>query len=77
MALAPQYFGKAEIRGTVSSWSEVVATPLESHQQSNLVFGALRHYDLPDLVRVIPVDRLIFEPRHPRELPALQYEKIR
>jgi cephalosporin-C deacetylase-like acetyl esterase len=62
IAVAPEYFGKADIRGSVSSWSEVVSSPLESHQQSNLVFGALRHYDLTDLVRAIPADRLIFEP---------------
>jgi hypothetical protein len=71
MALAPTYFEKAEIHNVVSSWSDVVATPLASHQQSNLVFGALRHYDLPDLAASIPGDRLNLKTKHPRELPAV------
>lgn len=70
MALAPTYFGKAEIRDTVSSWSEVVEMPLASHQQSNLVFGALRHYDLPNLAATISPERLVLETKHPRELQA-------
>lgn len=58
MALAPSHFTKADIRNTITSWADVAQTRLNAHQQSNLVFGALRYYDLPDLANCIPKDRL-------------------
>ena len=52
-ALEPELFGKVRLSGMIDSWTEVVETPLARHQQANLVFGALRDYDLPMLRKVL------------------------
>ena len=48
-ALEPDLFGDVKISGSIDSWTAVVETPVVRNQQSNLVFGALREYDLPML----------------------------
>ena len=48
-ALEPDLFGHVHISGSIESWTEVVDSPSIRNQQSNLVFGALREYDLPML----------------------------
>lgn len=45
-ALEPGLFGDVKISGSIDSWTAVVETPVVRNQQSNLVFGALREYDL-------------------------------
>lgn len=60
-ALEPELFGKVRISESLTSWSDVVATPLTRQQQSNLVFGALREYDLPMLEAAIGPDKLTIE----------------
>jgi hypothetical protein len=67
-ALEPQWFGRARLRETIRSWSTVVKTHVAIRQQANLVFGALRHYDLPDLVASLPAKKVTIEnPAEPGE----------
>lgn len=48
-SLEPDLFGDVRISGSIDSWTAVVESPVVRNQQSNLVFGALREYDLPML----------------------------
>jgi hypothetical protein len=53
------------------SWSNVVRTPLSVNQYTNLVHGALKSYDLPDLCAAIPDGKLrICQPLDAAEQPA-------
>jgi len=45
--------GEVVIQRSITSWMDVVATPLCRHQLEGVVPGALERYDLPDLVRAI------------------------
>ncbi len=58
-ALEPELFGDVRISGSINSWTEVVESPIARHQQSNLVFGALREYDLP-MLRTLLGEQLTF-----------------
>ena len=53
-ALEPQLLASLRLERSLTSWSEVVRTPLAKNQNVNSVFGALRAYDLPDLVASRP-----------------------
>jgi hypothetical protein len=53
-ALEPGLFQKVTLQGGLRSWSEVLAAPLAENQLVNVVHGALRVYDLPDLLRTLP-----------------------
>lgn len=53
-ALEPDLFASTELLNGVSSWADVVRRPLMKNQLVNTVHGALRAYDLPDLVRTLP-----------------------
>lgn len=62
-ALDPAMFATVELRRTLTSWSSVIQTPLPNRHLTNTVHGALKVYDLPDLVRLIRADGLtIAEP---------------
>ncbi|MBM3335423.1 hypothetical protein FJY63_12245, partial [Candidatus Sumerlaeota bacterium] len=50
-ALEPALFASLTLRQTLVSWSNVVHTGVTQGQVMNTVHGALRVYDLPDLVR--------------------------
>lgn len=52
-ALEPDLFGKVRVHRGLISWSNVVHTPLSKGQWVNLVHGALRTYDLPDLAATL------------------------
>ncbi|MDF1756572.1 MAG: acetylxylan esterase [Verrucomicrobiales bacterium] len=58
-ALEPDLFGDVTISNAIKSWTAVVETPLVKNQQPNLVFGALREYDLPMLRKMLG-DKLKF-----------------
>ena len=45
--------GEVVLRRSIASWMDVVATPLCKRQLGGVVPGALKRYDLPDLVRAI------------------------
>ena len=59
-ALEPGLFGDVRISGSIDSWTDVVQLPIARNQQSNLVFGALREYDLP-MLRTLLGKQLTFQ----------------
>ena len=58
-ALEPGLFGDIHLSESIESWTRVIETPIVRNQQPNLVFGALREYDLPVLRQHLG-DRLTF-----------------
>jgi hypothetical protein len=62
-ALEPDLFASVTLRRTLTSWADVVRTPVCPHQLPNTVHGALRIYDLLDLAELVGPDRLtVVEP---------------
>ena len=59
-ALQPELFGKVRLSDSIESWTALLEAKLVKQQQSNLVFGALRHYDLP-MLREVLGEQLIVE----------------
>jgi len=57
----PELFGQVTLRQPLQSWQSVVDTPVTKRQLPNVIHGVLRHYDLPDLVKLFPPDRLTIE----------------
>ena len=53
-ALEPGVFAQVTVRNGWASWSELLDAPLAENQLVNAVHGALRVYDLPDLLRTLP-----------------------
>ena len=53
-ALEPKIFSSVKLERTLVSWADVINTPQALNQKVNTVFGALRVYDLPDLVATLP-----------------------
>jgi len=49
-ALTPDWFGEVTVQDSLTSWRDVVGNPSVGRYQSHLVYDALRHYDLTDLV---------------------------
>ncbi|MCA9000070.1 MAG: acetylxylan esterase, partial [Planctomycetaceae bacterium] len=52
VALEPSRYESVRLKGMIRSWAEVVAAPENQNQLVNAVHGALRHYDLPDLIEL-------------------------
>lgn len=63
-ALEPQLFASIMLKNCLTSWSNVVQTPLAVNQFVNVVHGALKTYDLPDLlVGTLPKEKVaVIEP---------------
>ncbi|NQU20220.1 MAG: prolyl oligopeptidase family serine peptidase [Candidatus Nealsonbacteria bacterium] len=59
-ALEPQLFASVEIHGSLNCWSDVVREPMSVGQFENVVHGALKTYDLPDLLNTLPKDKITF-----------------
>jgi cephalosporin-C deacetylase-like acetyl esterase len=59
-ALEPDLFATAAFHRCLVSWSNVVKTPLSRNQSANLIHGALKTYDLPDLLATLPAERVQF-----------------
>jgi len=57
-ALEPAVFTSVQLERCIRSWSDVVRTPVTRNQLINTVHGALRTYDLPDLVATLPPGKL-------------------
>ncbi len=49
-AISPNAFVAVHLDQTLDSWSRVIETPVTIDQLENTVHGALRFFDLPDLV---------------------------
>jgi dienelactone hydrolase len=46
------------LKNGIPSWEAILDKPLAKNVLINAVHGALKHYDLPDLIEAIPVDKL-------------------
>lgn len=57
-ALEPHLFASVRLERMIASWTEVVQTPASWNQAVNVVHGALRHYDLPDLIELAGADKV-------------------
>lgn len=57
-ALEPELFASVKLHGCLESWASVVRTPLATGQFENVVHGALKTYDLPDLLRTLPKEKV-------------------
>ncbi len=57
VALEPALFDSLELQRSIVSWDAVVRTPVTRNQLINTVHGALRFYDLPDLLAALPAGR--------------------
>lgn len=51
-ALDADRFASVRLRNMISSWAELVRTPESLNQAAGVVHGALKHYDLPDLIEL-------------------------
>ncbi|MCA9123873.1 MAG: acetylxylan esterase [Planctomycetaceae bacterium] len=60
-ALEPMRFESVHLQRMVRSWADVVAAPESMNQLVNSVHGALRHYDLPELVELVGRERVTIE----------------
>ncbi len=60
-ALEPELFASVTLRKTLVSWSSVVRTPEAKMQLMNAVHGALKVYDLPDLLALLPAGKVKVE----------------
>jgi dienelactone hydrolase len=70
-ALEPELFASVSLRNCLESWSSVLRTPMATNQFENVVHGALRTYDLPDLLGTLPKQKVtVAEPFGPTEQPV-------
>lgn len=60
-ALHPDRFQKVYLRGMIRSWADVVKAADSQNQAVNVVHGALKYYDLPDLIEFIGRDKVRVE----------------
>ena len=60
-ALESSRFESVRLKGMIRSWADLVASPENLNQLVNTVHGALRHYDLPDLVNMAGDDTVKIE----------------
>lgn len=69
-ALESDLFASLRLERSLVSWAAVVRAPISRNQLINAVQGALRVYDLPDLVATLPEDKVrIVEPVDPAGIP--------
>jgi len=60
-AIEPHLFDALKLKRSLSSWSAALRNPAAGSQLVNTVHGALRAYDLPDLVRTFPCSKVSVE----------------
>ncbi|MCB1231113.1 MAG: acetylxylan esterase [Verrucomicrobiae bacterium] len=60
-ALEPELFESVTLHGGILSWEEVIDSREPIPQWHNVVHGALRHYDLPDLIELIGEGRVTWK----------------
>lgn len=73
VALESSLFDRVKLVRSLPSWSDLVRYPAAPGQLVNTVHGALRAYDLPDLQRVLPRDKVTLqEPLELKSLPPAQ-----
>lgn len=74
-ALEPGLFDTVKLVRSLPSWSEVVRQPRATGQLVNTVHGALRAYDLPDLVATLPKDKVTIDEPLKLEPPKVEKKK--
>jgi dienelactone hydrolase len=57
-ALEPDLFASVSLQKSLGSWASVVRTPMATNQFENVVHGALKTYDLPDLLATLPKENV-------------------
>lgn len=62
-ALEPRLFGSLTLRRSLVSWDSLVRGPEELDFAVHAVHGALRRYDLADLLELLPASRVTIEDR--------------
>ena len=60
-SLEPELFSSVRLKNSLISWSEAVTTPITRNVLINAVHGALKTYDLPDLVSLYGKDKVVLE----------------
>jgi len=58
VALEPDLFASLRLDRSLDSWSNVVRTAVTRNQLINTVHGALKTYDLPDLLATLPKEKV-------------------
>jgi len=58
-ALDPDRWNSVKLKQMITSWTEIVSSPESLNQVVNIAHGALQHYDLPDLIKMIDPDKVI------------------
>ncbi|MBN2410216.1 acetylxylan esterase [candidate division KSB1 bacterium] len=71
MALEPGLFDTLILQRSLFSWENVVQTPVTKGMLNNVVHGALKAYDLPDLISLIGKDRVFI--RKPINAKGMDY----
>lgn len=63
-ALEPALFDSVSLSGGLVSWADLFERDFHRHQAADVVHGALRVYDLPDLARTLGAKLKIEDPRN-------------
>lgn len=58
--LEPDLFTSLELRNAPGSWLEMTQAADQAHHITTSIHGILQHYDLPDLKKLLPKDKLRF-----------------
>ncbi len=67
VALNAEQFTSLTLEGGLTSWADVVESPLGNEHLTETVHAVLRVYDLPDLIALLKPEQVtIRNPRHPR-----------
>ena len=51
-AYLDERINSVEIKHSVKTWKEYIERPMQWDMYSNVLYGALKYYDLPDLIRL-------------------------
>ncbi len=62
-ALDPERYSSVILSEMIASWAEIVSTPENFNQAASVVHGALKHYDLPDLIDMVGKNKVKTERR--------------
>ncbi len=57
-ALDPDRWSSVNLKQMIPSWTEIVSGPESLNQVVSIAHGALQHYDLPDLIKMIDPEKV-------------------
>ncbi len=61
MVLEPDRFSSLTLKKSLNSWKSIVRSQLTVDALNNVVHGALKYYDLPDIVSLVDSNRVIIQ----------------